>query len=324
MKVSNSIRNLYNENKQVYDRLKNEVDEHLGKSKDKKWHYLSRVKSLESFALKVETGRFENPGEMEDFFACTLVVENKSSIEKAMSLVCGRYEIMSRRPKNPDITHLQPDSFAFDDLRLYVKLLKSDTVPPKLHIQEKTFEIQIKTFLQHAWSIATHDILYKGDRVNWANSRIAFQIKAMLENAEKSIHFVTLNNFEKVENRRNEDSLRTNNVIDFISEKWESEMLPNDKIRMAHNILAFAKDIRLDIDLLIKTVEASAQQNRGYKIKNLSPFYAIIDSWFRSEPEKAKIYLYKKNKRLNLVLPRELQLPENIDNSKIEKCILLQ
>ena len=49
------------------------------------------------------------------------------------------------------------------------------------------FEVQIKTILQHAWSIATHDLIYKTDTVSWPKERIAFQVKAMLEHAEIAI-----------------------------------------------------------------------------------------------------------------------------------------
>ena len=47
--------------------------------------------------------------------------------------------------------------------------------------------MQVKTFLQHAWGIATHDLIYKTDDVSWSRQRIAYQIKAMLEHAEMSI-----------------------------------------------------------------------------------------------------------------------------------------
>ncbi len=41
--------------------------------------------------------------------------------------------------------------------------------------------------MQHAWGLATHDLIYKADEINWPKERIAFQIKAMLEQAEVTI-----------------------------------------------------------------------------------------------------------------------------------------
>ena len=55
--------------------------------KDRRWHYESRVKNLESFALKVESGRYDDPNQVEDFFACTIVAENLDSMSKAEKLV---------------------------------------------------------------------------------------------------------------------------------------------------------------------------------------------------------------------------------------------
>jgi ppGpp synthetase/RelA/SpoT-type nucleotidyltranferase len=76
--------------------------------------------------------------------------------------------------------------FRLIDLRLYVTLPDSPALPPT-DLSDVVFEVQIKTFLQHAWSIATHDLLYKTDAVNWSKERIAYQIKARREHAEISI-----------------------------------------------------------------------------------------------------------------------------------------
>jgi hypothetical protein len=82
--------------------------------------YVGRVKELESFALKIETGRVPDPARMEDFFACTIVVPTLSQIEEAERLVSSLFDGVGRRPPNDAETRKTASDFAFDDLRLYV------------------------------------------------------------------------------------------------------------------------------------------------------------------------------------------------------------
>ena len=83
MKVSGSIRCIYDDQKATNERLKKMVDRRILGFKDSRWHYESRVKELVSFALKIETGRFEEPATLEDFFACVVVVANASELKQA-------------------------------------------------------------------------------------------------------------------------------------------------------------------------------------------------------------------------------------------------
>ena len=186
MKVPASIRRLHEDQKAINDRLKAAIDERMRGLKNPRWHYESRVKELPSFALKIESGRFDNPRSLEDFFACTIVVANSTEIDEAEKLIDENFALQERRPQHPSHTHKASYAFPFDDLRLYVALADKPSVPPT-DLIGIVFEVQIKTFLQHAWSIATHDLLYKTDDANWSKERIAYQIKAMLEHAEVSI-----------------------------------------------------------------------------------------------------------------------------------------
>src|SRR6185295_542993 len=105
---------------------------------------------------------------------------------------------MDRRPTQQDVSWFLDQhknkqlelkgthEFSFDDLRLYTKW-KPDVTLPTPTFAGVVFELQIKTFLQHAWSIATHDLIYKTDSISWPKERVAFEIKAMLEHAENAI-----------------------------------------------------------------------------------------------------------------------------------------
>jgi hypothetical protein len=130
MKVPLSIRQVYEDRVDLYRQLKDTVDRRLNSLKRPRWHYESRIKELQSFALKVETGRFADPYKLEDFFACTLVVANTLEIEAAEQLIQSQFKEHYRRPQQANWTHKSPDSFPFDDLRLYVSFEQDPALPP--------------------------------------------------------------------------------------------------------------------------------------------------------------------------------------------------
>lgn len=113
MKVPISIRSLYDELEDSYKRLFDKVNDKINNFKEKGWHYESRIKELESFALKLETGRCTTPEEMEDFFGCTLVVQNLNSISKAEKMINDLFGTYDRRPAQENYTNKPSDSFRF-------------------------------------------------------------------------------------------------------------------------------------------------------------------------------------------------------------------
>ncbi|HBV5960190.1 TPA: hypothetical protein MD228_004718, partial [Klebsiella aerogenes] len=74
MKIPLSIKELYASKVQLFEALKEFVDTWVEGEKQSKWHYESRIKELESFALKFETGRFNSASIFDDFFGGMIVV----------------------------------------------------------------------------------------------------------------------------------------------------------------------------------------------------------------------------------------------------------
>ncbi len=313
MKIVYSVTKIYQEQIGIYQKLFEDVNRLLNSIKSSRWHYESRIKGLESYALKLETGRFVEPNRLEDFFACMLVVENTLEIKKAINLLKPHISIKERRPKDEKITHKNSDSFIFDDLRLYATL-KPTAAREKGIINDLVFEIQIKTFLQHAWSIATHDLIYKSNEINWTKQRVAYQVKAMLENAEvsiekaysiKKIPGLPLTN-EKVEYQKKVQKL----LIDF----WEVDRLPKDLIRLVDNVIQLLKTLDISIEVLESDLKQEAKQGRGNLILNLSPYLSILQTIINLQTLKIKSYLNKDKKN-------KILIPNEIDVSKILDCI---
>lgn len=322
MKIPASIRLLYEDQRALNELLKKEVDNKVKGIINERWHYESRVKQLISFAMKLETGRVSDPKALEDFFACTIVVQNASQINGAYQKIDEAFEIVYKRPESDSFTKKAASSFLFDDLRLYCRQKQNPALPPS-NISEILFEIQIKTFLQHAWSIATHDLVYKADDANWSQERIAFQIKAMLEHAEVSIQQAAdLANCEAIKKDNPEIQL-VRKSIDIIKKNWDRENLPQDIRRLAENIINACKLTNTDLDVLDEMLLAKKEQRGGNHPLNTSPYATVLQYMIEDNEKVFLKAIAAPNKRIKVLIPSELNLPAALDREKSVNAVFL-
>lgn len=311
MKISASIRTLYEDQLESRYRLKSLVDALLKPRLHERWHYESRVKTAESFTLKVESGRVHDLSTLEDFFAATIVVRNGLEVTEAETIVSELFSPHERRPPLDAETHKAPEQFPFDDLRRYVRW-KNDPAQPPTGLAGVLFEVQIKTFLQHAWSIATHDLIYKSDDANWGKMRIAYQIKAMLEHAELSIQEAArlseCNALAKSDAKTT--SLKT--FIALITDLWAKEDLPANVRGLAENVMRLAQLIRIDATDLRALLNEEQRQGRGPLTRNLSPYGIVLQALFIHRKDVLSTALSKRQ-RMRVVIPKELSIPEDVD-----------
>lgn len=309
MKIPRSVRYLYDNLKPKYEVLRELVDALVTSNKERRWHYESRMKEEQSFALKLETGRERNLENPEDFFACMLVVENHARISDAEKLVLTLFELKQRRPKDRSRTHLAPYSFDFDDLRLYVAW-KDDPAGRPTGFEGVVFEIQIKTFLQHAWGIATHDFIYKSDDVDWPASRIAYQVKAMLENAELSIGEARNLTESAMISRTDRESDELLQVIANVKERWDVTALPRDLRRLSQSIIDLCRTLRIDSSDLWGAVDEATTRGEGAKTLNLSPYGALLESLIVKYGGRLFDPLGHPKNRNYIFIPAEIRVPD--------------
>ncbi len=312
MKVSNSVRQLYGQWAPRYHDLRDLVEPLLRGHRDEQWHLLVRVKSEESFAQKLETGRVADPARMEDFLACAIVVQNHAYVPTAESVVRRLFRVYERRPKTDRFTQNPPERFVFDDLRLYC--MWSDTPGlPTTGLDGLPFEVQVRTFLQHAWDIATHDLVYKSDKKDWAKERIAYQVKAMLEHAEVAISEAEL--LSKCELMRRTDGLtaRVDAVLRLLSDSWPSSALPDDTKRLATSIESLVSSVGVSVSRLRQVLEEEATVGKGAKTLNLSPYGVVVQSLLNREPDLMLQYMSGHGQSFKVFLCDELELPSGFD-----------
>ncbi len=317
MKILKSIQDLYHSNEDYYAIVKEKVEALLNFKKKSSWHYIGRIKTLESFALKIETGRFNEASIFDDFFACTIVVENINEIKNANSLINKLFINQYQKPQSQYFTHKSSDSFQFDDLRIYCRLKEDELKPLSDDVLKLTFEIQIKTFLQHAWSIATHDLIYKSDEVHWGKERIAFQVKAALEQAEVAISGV--NELSKVSeiSKDTKDIKKINRLLKLLYKHFKKEDLPKDRRRLAHNIINLLSILKLDLTSFDKYLIDDTNAGKGTNLRNLSPYMLIVQSIYNQNSSLIESFLKSKNyERTKFLITPELNFKQIDDMQK--------
>jgi hypothetical protein len=250
------------------------------------------------------------------------VVANASEIAQAEKLVRDNFTLKERRPPNVNQTHKQSNAFPFDDLRLYVTLPENPAVPPN-DLLKIVFEVQTKTFLQHAWSIATHDLLYKTDDANWSKERIAYQIKAMLEHAEISIQeaeILAACTALTMEDRR---TTAIKKGIAIVKSQWNKDELPDDVRRLATNIATLTDALHLEMDRLEQILNQGKTQRGGAHPANLSPYCTVVQYLFTAERAKLIELLSAAGSRAKVLIPREIELPGDVDKSSLINAIFV-
>jgi ppGpp synthetase/RelA/SpoT-type nucleotidyltranferase len=318
MKIAKSIRAAYSRSKPDYQRLSDEVCATLQpKVEGKSWFFINRLKEQESFALKIETGRVDDPNRMEDFFACTIVVPTVLQIAKAEEVLEEWYEVAARRPPKDEVTHKRASDFVFDDLRLYLKQKPSET-GRNSDLDGIVFEVQIKTILQYAWGIASHDLIYKTDNVSWPKQRIAFQVKAMLEHAEIAIAEAGRLAESTAISKTDLDTSSTLEIIVVLRGFFPADRLPRDIRRLAESIRNVLKTC--DVQLSRLNAILSAERTRfGLLPANISPYAFLVQALAHSTEIdfKAKI-TSGRNKNTKILVHDDMDLPDWMETENVK------
>jgi ppGpp synthetase/RelA/SpoT-type nucleotidyltranferase len=199
-----------------------------------------RVKTIESLAEKIETGRFEKWSKLDDLFGCTVIIPNLSQEQEVIEFCRDTFQVTNivKRGQNKK----SADTFKFDSTRISARLKRVDdtNIDNILSIFNVIFEIQIKSAFEHAWAVSTHDLVYKGSEIDWKKLRLAAQIKAIVEQLDTMIlafeqisPFIQESEYPEIKKKR-QLAIATQEL--FQREKIPEELKPKDMTRFCNNL----------------------------------------------------------------------------------------
>ncbi|WJS89743.1 hypothetical protein [Microbacterium testaceum] len=283
MVVPTSWREAYAAQKELGDKLELEIKQHL-RLLPKGWYTESRVKEPDSFNQKIETGKVPDFAHMEDFVGALVVVPLPSDVPIALARIGEFFTTDYRRPLDDARTEVPAPEFKFNDIRLYGHLTHDPAMPPT-PLESIVFEIQVKTFFQHAWSTATHDLVYKYPNFSWSRSRVAAQVKAILEHAEMSL--AALDQLEAIDTfkREGEPESTLNALLEICLSHWPENELPDNRKRMAESLLELCRAMDLTPATFSELMERGRIEFGGHP-EGWSPYQCTVDYMSRYAPER--------------------------------------
>jgi ppGpp synthetase/RelA/SpoT-type nucleotidyltranferase len=139
--------------------------------------YAGRDKTSESIAEKIETGRISDLEELDDLFGSVIIIPSLAREKQVIDDLNGMFNCVALRSR--DSSHKNPDVFRFEATRFIGRLKVTEIDDPA--IGRLSFEVQVRTAFEHAWSVATHSEAYKSAKIDWKRERLAAQMKALVE-----------------------------------------------------------------------------------------------------------------------------------------------
>ncbi len=200
--------------------------------------FVSRVKTLSSLSEKIESGRFKRWSDIDDLIGCAIVVPTLAEEESAIEFLKQAFVTVNIKLRGS--SKKAPEVFRFDTTRFIGRLSRPEHISAEDPLYQVQFEIQVRSAFEHAWSVTTHALTYKGQHVDWNRIRLAAQLKAAVEQLDLLILA-----FEETSSRLPmsswpETQAKTN-LTTYFKEKFESgllpaELRPQDWTRFSDNI----------------------------------------------------------------------------------------
>jgi ppGpp synthetase/RelA/SpoT-type nucleotidyltranferase len=133
----------------------NSVAEYVGStlrhfSEKRDYIFRDRVKSIESLAEKLETGRYNAWSQVDDLYACTIVIPTADHEPSVRTFLESLFEPVKLRSR--DTTAKPPDVFRFDATRYIMRLRPIPAVERPPGSESVLFEVQIPSIFQCNYS----------------------------------------------------------------------------------------------------------------------------------------------------------------------------
>ncbi|MBW3198132.1 hypothetical protein [Marinobacter nauticus] len=222
------LRNKYIESKTFLEMIKRSVNEIARPfCEENDFLFSDRIKTEESICEKIQTGRFKSWSDLDDLYACTIIINTPRQEQLVLDFLDQKFDLDNQKSRFRNKARKPAESFRFDSTRAVCKL------KPPLHAREQTplfetsFEVQIKTIFDHAWSKSTHALAYKSKEPDWKRQRLAAQLKASVEQIETLINAFT-EATKSVDGNQTPDIEDIRLISRFFLNTFEEELLPKE------------------------------------------------------------------------------------------------
>jgi hypothetical protein len=185
--------------------------------------FKGRIKDAQSLSEKLETGRFATWPEIDDLYACTVVIPTAGHVERVLGFL--RAAFREREIRGQGVSQKAPDVFRFDAPRFIGTLTPQEGVERPAGLDDVLFEVQILTAFEYAWVVATHDLVYKGGHVDWRRARLAAYLKAAAEEADALITSFELT-AESIPLSPHTATNRRERIAEFFKAEFEAGRIP--------------------------------------------------------------------------------------------------
>jgi ppGpp synthetase/RelA/SpoT-type nucleotidyltranferase len=215
----------------------------LGYCDTRSYAFVSRIKSLQSLSEKIESGRYGKWSEIEDLLACAVVIPTLLDEDSVLGFLSEAFEQVNLKKRGT--TKKAPDTFRFDMTRFIGRLRRPEGIGSDEPIYRITFEIQIRSAFEHAWSVTTHELTYKGEAVSWNRLRLTAQLKAAAEQLdmlivgfEDAAEKIAPSSWPEIQAKT---EIANFFKLQFKENKLPIELSPKDWSRFADNVFAMVR-----------------------------------------------------------------------------------
>jgi ppGpp synthetase/RelA/SpoT-type nucleotidyltranferase len=223
----------YKENRPIYEQLANKVESILSEmfvSREVSYHMISsRAKTVESVKRKISNDKYDNPKEqIQDFAGIRVITYVEDEIETICKIIEEIFDIDKENSSNKS-DDLGIDKVGYKSIHYVASWNKSRLALPEYKKYEnKCFEIQIRTILQHAWAEIEHDRNYKFTGKLPPTLGRRFKILAgLLEMADREFNNIS-NEIDEISSKTAEDTavgnfdipLSSTTLLTYLSSKF--------------------------------------------------------------------------------------------------------
>lgn len=241
---------------------------------------VGRAKDIESLRDKMETGRYPDFKSIDDAIAFSIVIDTLDQEDEVRRFIRNAFTVSSMKSGN---TIRDERTFDFDSTRMYCRLIDN----LETGIGEIIFEVQIRTLLQHAWSKITHRHVYKAQVYDSRAGRLAAELMAQLEAADRTFsRFDAVSKTVKVVARQ--DVVLSNSLTAMIDELVKSgtipsEMRPANGRRLGENMLsAIRKDFRRELNRPLEIIRNFLEGQKPSFPRSVSLFQLSIVALYQA------------------------------------------